>query len=37
VQLGGSDPRALAHCAPIAEDFGYDEVASTNATAQWPF
>jgi tRNA-dihydrouridine synthase len=35
VQLGGSDP--LAHCARIAEDFGYDEVVSTNATAQWPF
>jgi tRNA-dihydrouridine synthase A len=26
VQLGGSDPRALAQCARIAEDFGYDEV-----------
>jgi tRNA-dihydrouridine synthase A len=26
VQLGGSDPRALAACAKIAEDFGYDEV-----------
>jgi len=26
VQLGGSDPRALADCAKIAEDFGYDEV-----------
>jgi tRNA-dihydrouridine synthase A len=26
VQLGGSDPRALANCAKIAEDFGYDEV-----------
>jgi len=25
VQLGGSDPRALAECARIAEDFGYDE------------
>ena len=37
VQLGGSDPRALAHCARIAEDFGCDEVAATNATAQWPF
>jgi tRNA-dihydrouridine synthase A len=26
VQLGGSDPAALAQCARIAEDFGYDEV-----------
>ena len=26
VQLGGSDPRALADSARIAEDFGYDEV-----------
>jgi len=26
IQLGGSDPRALADCARIAEDFGYDEV-----------
>src|SRR5579862_4137308 len=26
LQLGGSDPRALAQCARIAEDFGYDEV-----------
>jgi len=26
IQLGGSDPRALAECARIAEDFGYDEV-----------
>src|ERR1700719_4467098 len=26
VQLGGSDPRQLAQCARIAEDFGYDEV-----------
>jgi tRNA-dihydrouridine synthase A len=26
VQLGGSDPRALAQCARIAEDFGYDEI-----------
>ena len=26
LQLGGSDPRALAACARIAEDFGYDEV-----------
>jgi tRNA-dihydrouridine synthase A len=25
VQLGGSNPRALADCAKIAEDFGYDE------------
>jgi tRNA-dihydrouridine synthase A len=26
VQLGGSDPGALAQCARIAEDFGYDEI-----------
>jgi tRNA-dihydrouridine synthase A len=26
LQLGGSDPRALAQCARIAEDFGYDEI-----------
>jgi tRNA-dihydrouridine synthase A len=26
VQLGGSNPHALADCAKIAEDFGYDEV-----------
>ncbi|MBL1263105.1 tRNA dihydrouridine(20/20a) synthase DusA [Candidatus Methylomicrobium oryzae] len=26
LQLGGSDPRDLAACAKIAEDFGYDEV-----------
>lgn len=26
LQLGGSDPAALAECARIAEDFGYDEV-----------
>src|SRR5499433_1692772 len=26
LQLGGSDPQALAQCARIAEDFGYDEV-----------
>ena len=26
IQLGGSDPGALARCAGIAEDFGYDEV-----------
>src|SRR5690242_7996432 len=26
IQLGGSDPRALAQCARIAEDFGYDEI-----------
>ena len=25
IQLGGSDPVALAECAKIAEDFGYDE------------
>ncbi|MET1255128.1 tRNA dihydrouridine(20/20a) synthase DusA [Aliikangiella maris] len=26
VQLGGSDPAALAQCARICEDFGYDEI-----------
>src|SRR5499433_3820381 len=26
IQLGGSDPRALAECARIAADLGYDEV-----------
>lgn len=26
LQLGGSDPRQLAHCAKLGEDFGYDEV-----------
>src|SRR5215210_7293176 len=26
VQLGGSDPAALARCARIAEDFGFDEI-----------
>ena len=26
LQLGGSDPAALARCARIAEDFGYGEV-----------
>jgi len=26
LQLGGSDPRALAEAARIAEDFGYDEI-----------
>ena len=26
LQLGGSDPKALAQCARIAEDFGYAEV-----------
>jgi tRNA-dihydrouridine synthase A len=26
LQLGGSDPHALAECARIAEDWGYDEV-----------
>lgn len=26
LQLGGSDPSALAECARIAEDWGYDEV-----------
>src|ERR1700737_3792427 len=26
LQLGGSDPRALAQCARIAQDLGYDEI-----------
>src|SRR4029450_7225677 len=26
LQVGGCDPQALARCARIAEDFGYDEV-----------
>jgi tRNA-dihydrouridine synthase A len=26
LQLGGSDPAALAQCARIAQDFGYDEI-----------
>ncbi|MDP7536574.1 MAG: tRNA dihydrouridine(20/20a) synthase DusA [Methylococcales bacterium] len=26
LQLGGSDPKALAECSMIAEDFGYDEI-----------
>ena len=26
LQLGGSDPTALADCARLAEDWGYDEV-----------
>ena len=26
LQLGGDDPTALAHCARLAEDWGYDEV-----------
>jgi tRNA-dihydrouridine synthase A len=26
LQLGGSDPAALAECARIGEDFGYDEI-----------
>ncbi len=26
LQLGGSDPKALAECARMAEDWGYDEV-----------
>lgn len=26
LQLGGSDPRALAECARIGEDYGYDEI-----------
>ena len=26
LQLGGSDPKALKHCARLGEDFGYDEI-----------
>jgi len=26
LQLGGSDPKDLAQCAKIGEDFGYDEI-----------
>lgn len=26
LQLGGNDPAALAHCARLAQDWGYDEV-----------
>lgn len=26
LQLGGSDPQALAHCAKIGEEFGYHEI-----------
>jgi len=26
LQLGGSDPKAMAQCAKMAEDYGYDEV-----------
>jgi tRNA-dihydrouridine synthase A len=26
LQLGGSDPKALAHCAKLGEDFGYNEI-----------
>ncbi|NVK21175.1 MAG: tRNA dihydrouridine(20/20a) synthase DusA [Kangiellaceae bacterium] len=26
IQLGGSDPKDLAHCAKICEDYGYDEI-----------
>ncbi len=26
LQLGGSEPKAMAHCAKMAEDYGYDEV-----------
>src|SRR3984893_17567899 len=26
LQVGGADPRALAQCARIGEDFGYDEI-----------
>lgn len=26
LQLGGSDPAALAHCAALAEQWGYDEI-----------
>lgn len=26
IQLGGSDPKDLAHCAKVCEDYGYDEI-----------
>src|SRR3974377_1495768 len=26
LQLGGSDPQALAHCARLGEAWGYDEI-----------
>ena len=26
IQLGGSDPKELAHCATICQDYGYDEI-----------
>jgi tRNA-dihydrouridine synthase A len=26
LQLGGSDPKALAHCARLGEQYGYDEI-----------
>jgi tRNA-dihydrouridine synthase A len=26
LQLGGSDPKALAHCAKLGEQYGYDEI-----------
>jgi tRNA-dihydrouridine synthase A len=26
LQLGGSEPQKLAHCAKLGEDFGYDEI-----------
>ncbi len=26
LQVGGDDPKDLAHCAKLAEDFGYDEI-----------
>ena len=30
LQLGGSDPKDLALCAKIGEDFGYDEISATD-------
>lgn len=30
LQLGGSDPAALAQCAKLAEERGYDEINSTS-------
>lgn len=26
IQLGGSDPKDLAHCAKVCEEYGYDEI-----------
>ena len=44
LQLGGSDPAALAQCARLGEDWGYDEInlnvgacrAGVSGPASWP-